>query len=866
MLNHPNMIVNHPETIANHPETIANHSETIANHSETIANHPDVLSNHPHTIPNHPHTIPNHPHTIHNHPHTIPNHPHTMHNHSHTMSSHTDTNPNHTDSIPNHPESIANNPERMINHPESIANHPERMVNHLALIANQTEMMGNRSDLMTNHSEMIANHSALNTGGSNNPCTMMPTVLHPYPPMESLTETTTNSLVPPQGQKRKGTHGKDDSTTTKKGLLAAAAEEKKNNHLRKNIRDVMNEHNLDTTTLAAQKEEAERLARVADQQKSMREIRKHVVQQNFFRILNLEDSDEVKCESLSTPIDNSIVLPDDDLASVTCDETSSSLSCSIDDEVLDKDTSTEPASTEVVTIDDSSDDDCILLSEEEEEEEEEDYNESEDATNSGMHVKDLYNIPDEHGRVVVNIAHPEGEETLYLAPQIAKVIKPHQIGGVRFLYDNIIESTRRFQKSSGFGCILAHSMGEFNMWIPRHSEDPNIRPRGFDIFVLNDQQKNLTARAKVILNWVHQGGVLLIGYELFRLLALKLVTTRKKKGKNHQDQNQELMNMAFEALVKPGPDLVICDEGHRIKNSHAGISLALKQIRTRRRIVLTGYPLQNNLLEYWCMVDFVRPNYLGTRTEFCNMFERPIQNGQCVDSTPDDIKLMRYRAHVLHSLLLGFVQRRSHTVLQSTLPQKLEYVILVKMTPFQRKLYDTFMTDVVRKKAFPNPLKAFAVCCKIWNHPDVLYNFLKKCETDLDLEIDDESSKATTSSVVDPSHCVANSVAPINPQQINMQSNEPNPNLNEQSRQSSSSAGFNNSANSELNKNYADKSYCAEKVDQLNYGNYNTEAKGNYWLDSTMLSKPTGIHVTTHKLYIEFIGMDKQNHVMCTEL
>jgi RAD54-like protein 2 len=57
------------------------------------------------------------------------------------------------------------------------------------------------------------------------------------------------------------------------------------------------------------------------------------------------------------------------------------------------------------------------------------------------------------------------------------------------------------------------------------------------------------------------------------------------------------------------------------------------------------------------MVDFVRPNFLGSRIEFSNMFERPIMNGQCVDSTPADTKIMRYRAHVLHSLLLGFVQR-----------------------------------------------------------------------------------------------------------------------------------------------------------------------------------------------------------------
>ncbi|KAM4021421.1 helicase ARIP4 isoform 2-T2 [Anomaloglossus baeobatrachus] len=418
--------------------------------------------------------------------------------------------------------------------------------------------------------------------------------------------------------------------------------------------------------------------------------------------------------------------------------------------------------------------------------------------NSGSHVNDTLNLPDAFGRVLVNINHPPNEKDIFLAPQLAAAVKPHQIGGIRFLYDNLVESLERFSGSSGFGCILAHSMGlgktlqvisfldvlfqhtsaktvlaivpvntlqnwlaEFNMWLPAPESLPPdhnsefMLPRSFKVHTLNDEHKTTAARAKVVNDWVADGGVLLMGYEMYRLLSLKKSFTvgRKKRSKkaagpviidlDEEDRQQEMLKGIEKALSRPGPDVVICDEGHRIKNCHASTSQALKNIRSRRRVVLTGYPLQNNLIEYWCMVDFVRPDFLGTRQEFSNMFERPILNGQCTDSTPQDKRLMRYRSHVLHSLLEGFVQRRGHTVLKAQLPSKEEHVILVRLSPIQRALYTEFMNrfrDAGNSGWLGlNPLKAFCVCCKIWNHPDVLYEALQKenLSNEQDLDVDD---------------------------------------------------------------------------------------------------------------------------------
>lgn len=53
--------------------------------------------------------------------------------------------------------------------------------------------------------------------------------------------------------------------------------------------------------------------------------------------------------------------------------------------------------------------------------------------------------------------------------------------------------------------------------------------------------------------------------------------------------------------MQDGPDILVCDEAHIIKNTKADVTHALKQVKCQRRIALTGSPLQNNLMEYYCV-------------------------------------------------------------------------------------------------------------------------------------------------------------------------------------------------------------------------------------------------------------------------
>lgn len=206
-----------------------------------------------------------------------------------------------------------------------------------------------------------------------------------------------------------------------------------------------------------------------------------------------------------------------------------------------------------------------------------------------------------------------------------------------------------------------------------------------------------------------------MGYEMYRNLSLvqKVYKEEEKKALNSM-------------LVNPGPDFVVCDEGHILRNYASNISKSMNAVKTRRRVVLTGTPLQNNLVEYHCMVNFIKMNLLGSLREFRNRFINPIQNGQCADSTPKDVRIMKNRAHVLHAMLARCVQRRDYSELTQFLPPKHEYVLAVRVSPLQYRLYRFYLEHIsgvgslantAKVRLGANLFKDFQALSRIWTHP-----------------------------------------------------------------------------------------------------------------------------------------------------
>ncbi|XP_030594309.1 DNA excision repair protein ERCC-6-like 2 isoform X1 [Archocentrus centrarchus] len=284
---------------------------------------------------------------------------------------------------------------------------------------------------------------------------------------------------------------------------------------------------------------------------------------------------------------------------------------------------------------------------------------------------------------------------------INRYLRDYQREGIRFIYNNYIRSR---------GCILGDDMGlgktvqvigflaavlhKTGTW----EDIANNRPQ-FLQSQLPSKQSNpskvflIVAPLSVLYNWKdeldtwgHFQCVVVHGLRKEEELA------RIKKGRVEIAlTTYETLRLCLDQFNKIDWSAVVVDEAHKIKNPNSQITQAMKELRCKIRIGLTGTILQNNLEELWCVMDWAIPWCLGSLGHFKNTFSDPIEQGQRHSATKRALATGRKTVRALVRKISHWFFRRTKALIKEQLPKKDDRVVYCSMTDFQQTVYQAVL-------------------------------------------------------------------------------------------------------------------------------------------------------------------------------
>uniref|UniRef100_A0ABI7X4X6 B-TFIID TATA-box binding protein associated factor 1 n=1 Tax=Felis catus TaxID=9685 RepID=A0ABI7X4X6_FELCA len=181
----------------------------------------------------------------------------------------------------------------------------------------------------------------------------------------------------------------------------------------------------------------------------------------------------------------------------------------------------------------------------------------------------------------------------------------------------------------------------------------------------------------------------------------------------------------------------ILDEGHVIKNGKTKLSKAVKQLTANYRIILSGTPIQNNVLELWSLFDFLMPGFLGTERQFAARYGKPILASRDARSSSREQEAGVLAMDALHRQVLPFLLRRMKEDVLQDLPPKIIQDYYCTLSPLQVQLYEDFAksrakcdvdetvssaalseeTEKPKLKATGHVFQALQYLRKLCNHP-----------------------------------------------------------------------------------------------------------------------------------------------------
>lgn len=301
-------------------------------------------------------------------------------------------------------------------------------------------------------------------------------------------------------------------------------------------------------------------------------------------------------------------------------------------------------------------------------------------------------------------------------------LKDHQKEGVAWL--------QHLYKSKASGCLMADDMGlgktlQILYFIDWHSRK-----------YANHKPYLIVAPISLLENWKNE-------YERFfmqprmkiNMLTSKDVTRKFDKSIVDKMQKMDIILTNYESLrisqlnfCAVEFDVVALDEAQKIKSPGTLVTNAAKALKCNFKIAMTGTPVENSLLDLWCIMDFCVPGLLGNAKAFAAQYQNPLKK--------EDTDIVALGNEV-HDKLGVYFMRRLKKDAAKDLPDKIELKEKVLMPTVQKEAYASVVNDYT-SGIQPNMLVTIMHLREVSEHPYLYDSTLLNHETD---EIVDTSAR-----------------------------------------------------------------------------------------------------------------------------
>ena len=314
---------------------------------------------------------------------------------------------------------------------------------------------------------------------------------------------------------------------------------------------------------------------------------------------------------------------------------------------------------------------------------------------------------------------------------LTKFLRPHQREGVQFMF----ECVTGLKGFNGNGCILADDMGLGKtlqgITLLYTLLRQGAEPLGGTPIV---KRAVIVCPTSLVGNWESECNKWLKG----KIKALALGESKREDVIMGVEQflsrrkpydvlivSYETFRMHTDKFKKEGScDLLMCDEAHRLKNDATLTNQALNSMHCKRRVLLSGTPMQNHLDEFYAMVNFTNPGVLGSAAYFRKHFEGPVLLAREPGATAEEVARGDEISLELSTIVNDFILRRTNSLLSKHLPPKLVEVCCCKLTPMQQAMYEAALKSKAAKALLDKGkgggkevLSFITALRKVCNHP-----------------------------------------------------------------------------------------------------------------------------------------------------